>query len=212
MKIVLDSKLILRIVCCFVSVIIMGFSLSWLIIIDLGTDPCSVMNLGVSNKLGISFGNWQLIYNILLLFVIIIFERKMIGIGTIFNMVLVGYSCDFFSYFWGIFNISYIAQSMFIRIIIMVVALGVFVVAAATYMMMDIGVSPYDAIPFIIYKKQSKLRFKIVRIMWDMFAVVIGGVLGSTVGIVTVIVAFLLGPVIEYVKPYINRIIYGSIE
>ena len=53
------------------------------------------MNYGISHKLGLSFGNYQLLSNIVLLIIAIIFEKKLIGTGTFGNMILVGYSADF---------------------------------------------------------------------------------------------------------------------
>ena len=63
---------------------------SLLVMCDMGTDTCSAMNYGISHKLGMSFGNYQL----LLLIIAIIFEKNLIGTGTFGNMILVGYSAD----------------------------------------------------------------------------------------------------------------------
>ena len=90
-----------RIFAVFLAVILMGFCLSFLIRINLGTDPCSAMNLGIANKLGISFGNWQVILNAILFLFVISFDRSQIGWGTLANMILVGYSVDFFSWLFN---------------------------------------------------------------------------------------------------------------
>lgn len=199
-----------KMIFCFVSVMIMGFSLSWLILADFGTDPCSVMNLGIADALGLTLGTWQLILNILLLILVLIFVRELIGPGTVFNMVLVGYSCDFFRYLWGRLQLTQMTENFIARVIIMVIMLGIFVVAAAIYMTVDIGVAPYDAIPMILHKRLKKAHFRLVRICWDVMAVMIGALLGSTVGIVTVLIAFVLGPVIEAVKPFITKMVLSE--
>ena len=49
-----------RIPALFVSVILMGFGVAVFDMIGFGTDPCSVMNLGLSMNLGIPFGTLQL--------------------------------------------------------------------------------------------------------------------------------------------------------
>ncbi len=205
-KFVFDKEYRNRSICCLLSVILMGFSLSWLIIVNFGTDPCSVMNLGISNALGLSLGNWQLLYNIVLLVVILKFGRNLIGLGTVFNMVLVGYSCDFFRHLWERLHLTGLADPMVSRILILIVMLGIFVLAASVYMAVDIGVAPYDAIPMIVHKKLTGIRFRVIRICWDMISVVIGAILGSTVGAVTIMIAFVLGPVIEFIKPFINQL------
>ena len=51
---------ILRLLIMLIAVIMMGFSLSLLVMTKFGTDPCSSMNYGISGLLHLSFGNYQL--------------------------------------------------------------------------------------------------------------------------------------------------------
>ena len=81
-----------------IAVILMGMCVAMLVLSDMGTDPYSAMNYGISARLGMTFGNYQLISNLVLLVLVVIFERKLIGTGTLGNMILVGYSADFFSW------------------------------------------------------------------------------------------------------------------
>ena len=46
-----------RLILVLVGVITMGFSLSWLVLVDMGTDPCTLMNLTISGRLGMTLGN-----------------------------------------------------------------------------------------------------------------------------------------------------------
>ena len=80
-----------RLVVVLLAVIIMGFSLSWLVRVDLGIDPYTSMNLAISDKLGISLGNWQALLNSIMFLLVIAFGREHIGFGTLANMFLVGY-------------------------------------------------------------------------------------------------------------------------
>ena len=89
-----------RMVIVILATILMGFCLSWLLLIDLGTDPCTMMNQAISSKLGISIGNWQAGFNIVLLVIVIIFGERNLGVGTLANMFLVGYSIDFFTWMY----------------------------------------------------------------------------------------------------------------
>ena len=84
-----------------IAVFFMGATLSLLIRVNLGTDPCSCMNLGISRVSGVSFGTCQLCFNLLLALVVVLVNRRLIGLGTLGNMVLVGYVCDFFTWIWN---------------------------------------------------------------------------------------------------------------
>lgn len=54
------------IILTLISVIMMGFAISFLNLVDLGTDPFTYMNLSIAGRFGISFGNWQVFLNILM--------------------------------------------------------------------------------------------------------------------------------------------------
>ena len=64
-----------RLITVIVAVIVMGFALSWLVLVDMGTDPCTLMNLTISSRLGISLGNWQALFNSIL-FIIVIWKGR----------------------------------------------------------------------------------------------------------------------------------------
>ena len=89
-----------RLISVILAVIVMGFALSWLVLVNFGTDPCTSMNLAISGRLGMSLGNWQALLNCLLFIIVILWGREYIGFGTLANMFLVGYSIDFFSWVW----------------------------------------------------------------------------------------------------------------
>lgn len=200
------NKMGLRTILCFIGVIVMGFCLSWMKLISFGTDPCNSFNMGIANRLGIMFGNWSLIFNITLLILVVIFERYKIGIGTIFNGVLVGYSVDLFSYIWSKTLDMSIFESMRNRILILVPALIIFIIAVAIYISVDLGAAAYDALPMIISEKLPKVPALVVRMIWDGTFTIAGYFLGGTVGVITIAIALFLGPVITFVRKLIVKI------
>ena len=52
-----------RITAMLAAVIIMGIGVSLYVLGGMGADPFSTLNLGVSSKLGLTFGTWQIIFN-----------------------------------------------------------------------------------------------------------------------------------------------------
>lgn len=204
----LDMKRLVRqITGVIAGVVMMGLAISWLVPCGFGTDGYTALNLAVSNKLGIMFGTWQALFNIILFIPIIIWGRKMIGFGMFANMLLVGYVCDFFSWIWSIVLPQNMFEPMWVRIVIVVPALLCFVFGAAIYMDMDLGASPYDALPFIIHERFDKIPFKVLRISYDLLFVIIGYFFGAPFSAVTLAMAFLLGPVIEFVGKKLKPLI-----
>lgn len=197
-----------RLIAVLLAVEVMGFTLSLLIAVAWGTDPCTLMNKSISSIIGISFGNWQAAFNIVLLIIVLIFGGRNIGFGTLMNMFFIGYTVDFFSWVWRQILPGDFFESTRIKIAVFVPALLVFVFAAAVYMDMDMGTAPYDAVPVMISEKLNqykKISFKWIRMIFDFSAIGIGVLFGGKLQIVTVLMALLLGPTIGFVGGIIKK-------
>jgi Predicted membrane protein len=194
------SKFWTRLVMMIIGVTVQGFGLSLLIRLALGTDPCSCLTQGVINYVPISFGTAQLLCHLVTFVFVLRFDMSYIGFGTIGNMVFLGYIADFFGWIWdGVLPQGFFS-SQAVRWGLLVPVLIVFILGAATYMTAGLGSSPYDAMPFIISHKCKKIPFKAIRMIWDISFMAAGFALGGDVGIVTLGVAFFLGPVISFMQ------------
>lgn len=192
-----------RVPALFIAVVLMGLGVAVFDMIGFGTDPCSVMTMGMSMNLGIPFGTMQLLFNFLMMLIVIRFDASRIGLGTLANMTVVGYSAEFFMYVIDQFP-ALAALSMTARIIIFVPALALFLVAASTYMCVDMGVAPYDAIPQIIAKRKG-WSFRVVRTIWDFVMMVGGALLGATAGPVSVGITLFIGSLVAWMSVYVRR-------
>ena len=198
------SPLKIAIMC--VGIFFMGFFLSFLIEVDMGTDPFSFMNLMIARKIGIDFGTEEMVFNFLIFIPLLIWGRRLIGPGTIMNMICIGYIADFFRFVWS----KCIPREYFevfpMRAVIFAVTIVGFVIAAAIYMNADAGMSPYDGLAKIISDAIPKVPFFITRIVYDGTAVVIGCLLGGKLnpGLVSMVV--LLGPAVSLVGKMFNKI------
>ena len=192
-----------RVPALFVAVTLMGFGVAMFNLLGFGADPCTVMNMGLSRVLGIPFGTLQLLVNCVLILIVIRYDVGRIGLGTLANMVLVGYVAQFCMAV--IDRIPALAGlTLTARLIIFVPTLLLFLVAASTYMCVDMGVAPYDAIPQIISARMH-WPFRLVRMAWD-FVMMLGGyLLGSVVGLVTIGITLFLGPLVAWMAGYVKR-------
>lgn len=188
-----------RVLLTLVAVLFMGASLSVLRLVNHGMDSFTHMNVSIAQAFGFSLGNWQLVLNVLLFIPVILWGRKQIGIGTLFNMVLVGYTVDFCSWVWRVSGAESLIAVTALHIIATAVALVVFILAAAVYMSTDLGTAPFDALPIMLSEK-LRLPFKLVRFLWDATAVGIGFAFSRSVGVVTVLMVLFLGPTVAFVR------------
>lgn len=180
------------------GVVLQGFGLALLIRLNLGTDPCSCLTQGVTNHVPVSFGTAQLLCHLVTFAFVIRFDVSKIGFGTIGNMVFLGYIADFFGWIWDSVLPTAFFDSMLVKIVLLFPVMAVFILGAATYMTAGLGMSPYDALPFIIAERTKRLPFKAVRMLWDICIMAAGAVLGGNIGAITIVAAFFLGPVISW--------------
>lgn len=182
-----------------ISVIIMGISLAFLKYVNFGTDPYSYMNFSIAETIGWQLGNWQLLMNVLLFIPVLIWGRDQIGMGTLFNMVLVGYTIDGTMWLLDLIGFGAWMGQPAAPWIVMPFALLVFIFSAATYMASGMGASPFDAISIMIAHKLPKVPFTVVRFAYDTIVTLIGFLFGGKLGLVTVLMVIFLGVAVDFV-------------
>ncbi|MCG4611476.1 hypothetical protein L0P57_11115 [Anaeromassilibacillus senegalensis] len=198
------------------GILLIGISVGLLRLAAFGVDPFSCMNMGISGFLGMSFGNWQLIDNILLLIVVFFTARSFIGLGTVVNMVFVGYIADF---------VCWLAQDagmespLALRIALLLVGIVMTCAGAGIYMAADLGIAPYDAAAYVLLKAiKNRIAFRWARIITDFVCVGIGTLfcllanneLSAIVGVGTIITAFLTGPLIQFFRVHVAEPLLGQ--
>ncbi|MCR5217465.1 hypothetical protein [Treponema sp.] len=210
-----------------VSIFCMGLFVSLLLEAGWGSDPFTFMNESISQRLGISFGTWELILNASLIILTIIFAPELIGFGTLENMIFIGYIADFFRWVWkttGIHDVIGFAANppVWLHVLVFGLSIFLFIISAAVYMNARMGLSPYDSIPKIINKGCKKIPFTPLRMCYDASACIIGFIVSPyTIKdsqlylpmIGAVIMVFFLGPVIGLVGRFMqNHIFKDDIE
>lgn len=161
----------------------------------LGNDPFTGMNMALANVIGIRFPRLQLCVNLVLFFIQFIFERGLIGFGTVVNALLIGYLVDFF---YGVFVPAFgLPTTLGMKLLIMAVGMVICCFGLSLYQTADLGVSPYDAASLILSHKHPRVPYFWCRIFTDGICVLICWLSGGIVGIGTLVTAFGFGPLIS---------------
>lgn len=196
-----------RVTFMLIGIVLIGMCVAAYRMSGFGVDPFTCMNLGISGFNGMLFGTWQLIVNVILLIVVFFTVRHCIGIGTIINMVCVGYIADFLC--WILQDKLCFAITLPVQIGFLVIGTLFASVGCAMYMAAELGIAPYDSVAFIITKAaKDKVSFRVARIASDITCVCIGvifciishGKLSAIIGIGTLVNAFCNGPLIQFFK------------
>lgn len=216
-----QHNMVKRIILSFMSIIIMGLGISLFSVSGFGVDPFTSMNMNIASTLGVGFGTYQLIVNtLILIFVIIVAHRGLVGVGTVFNMVGCGYSCEFFE---GLIKPAVTNHYSFaVRIPLLIVGIITLCFACSLFFTANIGVGAYDALGFML-SRSTKLDYKWVRVITDIAVILIGLVFSGgiasmlkgdfasikNIGIGTIITAFCMGPLINVFNKYVSSKIFN---
>ena len=159
---------------------------------EVGADPFTAMNMGIAEALGLPFGTFQLFMNLAILAVVFMLDSSQLGIGTLINMVAVGYLIELFT--WALSPLPLIG-GLLGGAIHLVVGTLVFTLGVSLYMKTRMGVSPIDAIAPIA-AKYTGLPFAACRVIQDLLVMGIALFIGGPVGVFTIVSAFCIGPLI----------------
>lgn len=177
--------------------ILVGMGVGIFKLSGLGNDPFSGMNMAVADKLRMSYGNFQLIVNIVLLLIEIGFGRKFLGIGTVVNAVFLAYICTFF---YDIFTKKLLLEPAGLpeRLIVLCIGVAICCLGLSMYQMTEAGVAPYDSLSLIMSERWPKIPYFWHRMSNDVLCALVCYLAGGIIGIGTLVTAFGLGPVIHF--------------
>lgn len=180
------------------------------LISSLGTDTFTVFAAGVSHITGISVGLCHSGIQCVLIVLMILFTKGYIKTGSFICCLLGGPIIDVFNWLLGRFVNE---DSPFIlRLAVMALGCVILAIGMALVIVSDAGTGPNDLVAVILTDKLKKFQFRTVRICCDLFFIIVGWLLGGTVGIGTVTAAFLVGPVAQVFLPVHRRNIERVLE
>ena len=207
------NKMTKRILMSLSGVMIGAVSVGVFKIAAFGVDPFQSLMSGLHTMFPISFGTLYVIVNAVLLIFALVFDRKKIGIATFINLFLLGYIVEFSQ---GVCEKLMPGAPLWLRIVILLIAIVILCLSSSLYFTADLGVSTYDAVALIWSQRQSKIKFAFCRVICDFVCVAAGvalllisgqdieQILGS-VGIGTIITAFFMGPLISFFNKHISQ-------
>lgn len=197
-----------RILWAIIGNVIIGMSIGILRLSNLGVDPLSFMNTGFSDFLNKDFGTVITVTNFILIMIVFLGHRKSIGLGTVINMLTVGYSADF-SYM----ILKFLDNDKFlVNFIILIIGINIMSIGVGIYLEANLGASAYDAMPYVVNNALKKdFSYKYTRIVLDVICIVVGLIFGEKIGIGTIFLGFLSGPLIVFYREKAKNIIFKKI-
>ena len=160
---------------------------------ELGLSPWDVLHQGLAEHTPLSYGT----ANILVGVVVLALSWRLgarVGIGTVANAVLIGLFIEVLVRVPAVRALS--EEGLATRSVVMAVGILLVAVGSAFYLAAAFGAGPRDSL-MLILAVRTGWRIGVVRTLLESSVVVIGAVLGGTIGIGTIAFAVLIGPTLE---------------
>lgn len=176
-----------------------GFGESLLIHSTIGVSPWTVLAEGLSLKLNWSVGFATFIVSVLVLSTWIFLKQKP-GLGTLLNIIIIAGMIDISLFLFDFSTNSYLLNILTGILGVLFVGLG-----SGIYLIANLGPGPRDG---LMTGLQRITNFPIawVRASIEISVVILGWILGGTVGLGTLIFAFGIGPAVALGLYLTNKI------
>ena len=173
----------------FFGLTLFGLGEALLIVSNFGVTPWTVFAEGVSKNFDISIGLATFLVSISILILWVPLKQK-IGIGTISNAIIIAFTIDLFVYLLPL------SKNTFLSIIEIIIGILLVGIGSGIYLMTNLGPGTRDGLMKGISENFRKPIY-LIRLSIEIVVVILGWVLGGTVGLGTLMFALLIGPTIS---------------
>ena len=174
-----------------------GLGEALLIVSNIGVTPWTVFAEGIAKNLDISIGLATFLVSISILILWVPLKQK-IGIGTISNAIIIAFTIDLFVYLLPL------SKNTFLSIIEMIIGILLVGIGSGIYLITNLGPGTRDGLMKGISENFQKPIY-LIRLSIEIIVVILGWLLGGTVGLGTLMFAVLIGPIISVSLIVIKR-------
>jgi uncharacterized membrane protein YczE len=191
----------IRILFYLIGLFLMGFGVTLTIKADLGAGAWDALNVGLSNKIGLTVGSWVIIIGIILMFLnafIVKGKPKLLALVTI---LLIGFSVDF----WLMAVMGNFQYELIIHKVLSLIGGIVFIaIGVAMYLQTKFPANPIDQLMISLHER-FQLNFMVAKTIGEVSALILAFFLQGPIGIGTIIITFLIGPIIQYINIPVSK-------
>ena len=199
-----------RVILLLIGLTIAHLGVTLFLLADLGSDPFNVLIQGLFRFLPwpgfMTHGYVHMGVSFLIILVLLVVDRSYIRIGTLLCMFLGGPIIDVFTILLG--GLINAQSAMALRLVALVAGCVILAFGMTIVIQSKAGTGPNDLVAVVISDK-TRWKFGVVRICVDVCFALAGFLLGGTVGLGTIICAFLVGPAAQVFMPVSEKICTG---
>lgn len=179
-----------RLVQLYTGLPLYGVSMGLMVRADLGLEPWSVLNQGISRHTGLSIGTVTIVSGALILLLWIPLRQRP-GLGTVSNVVILGLVMD------ATLAVTPELSALGARIPLLAFAVVLNGAATGLYISARYGPGPRDGLMTGLHQRTGR-PVRLVRTCIEITVLAVGFLLGGSLGVGTMIYALAIGPLAQF--------------
>ncbi|MBO8163203.1 MAG: YitT family protein [Brevibacillus sp.] len=176
---------------------IMSFGIVLMIQADMGVASWDVLHIGLAKTFGLTIGIWSQIVGAVVILLSYLIANVKPGVGTILNMVLIGWFLDLFIWL----DIVPLADNLLTKVCWFTAGILLFAIGLGMYISPRLGAGPRDSLMLALNERMG-WSIQRVRFTIEVMVLVAGWLLGGPVSIGTLLLAVFTGPLIQRTIPF----------
>ena len=207
MKKTFSREFWIRVLLLLLGLAVAHLGVTLFLLTELGSDPFNDLIQGLCRTINqplLTHGRVHLLVSVLIVLVLLAVDRHYIGVGTLLCMALGGPIIDVYSA-W----LSPLIRGdgpLALRLPLLVLGCVILAFGMTIVIRSEAGTGPNDLVAVVLSEKLKK-PFGPVRVAVDLLFALAGWLLGGTVGIGTLICAFVVGPAAQLFMPFSRRLV-----
>jgi uncharacterized membrane protein YczE len=176
-----------------IGLVFLSLGVSLMILSNLGAGPWDAMYVGLSNNIGFTVGSWVFIVGSLLIIINGVLLRKIPDFLAVITIILIGSFIDFWLF---VAFPNFFKDDLWVRIFMLTSGILVIAIGIPFYLQSNIARNPVDNFMMVIKERTGK-SLAFTKTIIELAILVIAFLIGGPIGIGTIIVTIVIGPLIQ---------------
>ncbi|MGE7093202.1 YczE/YyaS/YitT family protein [Lysinibacillus sp. NPDC048646] len=184
----------------FTGILVLSFGITLTIKGQLfGVGSWDVLHIGLTKTIGLSIGTWSILLGLAILAFDMLVTKKWPLPGTFVDMFLAGIFIDIFNYWLPDID------GFWMQLLAYLTGLVLLGWGCGMYMVANLGIGPRDTL-MLLFVHKFNWSVTRARTTMEVTVAVLGFFLGGPVGVGTVLMAFGLGPIVQYALAFNEKL------
>ena len=186
----------IRILFYLIGLFLIGLGVTLTIKANLGAGAWDALNVGLSNAFGLTVGSWVIIIGIIMMFLNAMIVNGKPNFLALVTILLIGFSVDF----WLTVVMKNVVFEQFFHQVISLLSGIIFIsTGVAMYLQTKFPANPIDQF-MLALNKRFRLNFMVAKTIGEISALILALIMQGPIGIGTIIITFLIGPIIQWMN------------